>query len=327
MARTRDLSATPFPAFIRALFAAASLPLAYAFGEAQKYLIVSSPGTHRVAYLKLPITGAPAALGEPMRVLIETELSVPQGLAVDQYRKRLFVADPDLNGLAAYSIVHVDDALTVGKRHMVAQNVETRWVAVDGVGNVYLTDESNDNILKLPAKAIDSVFDGGSVEQAQIIYNGSTHEAVRSPGGIGTDNFFVYWLNKASGTSVGSVIRGPATPPIAANSPGLLALSKNSMKSYGICLSNRNAFYSDEHSNLYAVSRRGGNPSIVSSSFTEPRGCAFDGDGTAYVADKGRNAVYSFAANAGSFDGAAQVDKAADLLGAFGVAMYIRVVE
>lgn len=305
------------------------LPGARAFGEAQKYLIVSAPSTHRIAYLKMPENGMPAVAGEPMRILADKDkgLSVPQGLAVDQYRKRLFVADPDLNGLAAYNIIHDGDALTVGPRTMVANNIETRWVAVDGVGNVYLTDEGRNRILKLPVQAIDEAFNGASPKEATVIYEKGTHEAVSSPGGIDTDNFFVFWLNKASGTSLGSVVRGPSTPTSDTNVPPVTALAKNTMKSYGVCLANKHAFYSDEQNNFYVVPRKGGDAATVSTSLDEPRGCAFDGEGTVYVADKGLNAVYSFGANAVSFTPATRMDKAADLQGAFGVAMYIRVIE
>merc|ERR1712183_455779 len=104
---------------------------------------------------------------------------------------------------------------------------------------------------------------------------------------------------------------------------GVSPMAKNIMKSYGVCLGAHNLFYTDEKSNMYAMPRQGGTPQTVSTSLAEPRGCAFDGSNTIYVADKMHNAIYAFAANAQDF-GVQQptLAKAADLQGAFGMAVF-----
>jgi len=66
---------------------------------------------------------------------------------------------------------------------------------------------------------------------------------------------------------------------------------------------------------------------MATSSLMEPRGCAFDGDGTVYVADKGGNAVYSLPANANAYSLDTPLSKVASVQGAFGVAVYTQVVD
>eukprot|EP00929_Paragymnodinium_shiwhaense_P083258 TRINITY_DN44295_c0_g1_i1.p1 TRINITY_DN44295_c0_g1~~TRINITY_DN44295_c0_g1_i1.p1 ORF type:complete len:321 (+),score=34.61 TRINITY_DN44295_c0_g1_i1:140-1102(+) len=290
------------------------------FGEPDKFLIVSSPSTHRIAYLKLPSPGGPPTALAPMHVLVDSGLSVPQGIAVDEMRKKLYVADPDLGKLISYDLHQSGDILSVGKSHTVATGVEVRWVTVDGVGNVYFTDEAKNKIYKVSASAVD----GGSTTPT-VLFDGQSVAEVSGPGGIVTDNFFLYWVNKLSGTTAGSLLRGVAT---ARNDTGVArvsSLSKNTQKSYGVCLGLTNIFYTDETKKLYALPRTGGgNPLTASASLTEPRGCAFDGSSTVYVADKSLNAVYSLASSVETYAAAAPLTKAADLSGAFGVAVYKR---
>lgn len=322
------LSAAPRPtaaaAVVRwALAVLALLPGAVeAFGEAQKYLIVSAPATSRIAYLKLPSDNSAPTGGEALRFLVSSGLSVPQGIAVDSYRKKLYVADPDLGKLVGYDIRFSGDALVVGSQFTVAAGVEPRWVAVDGLGNVYFSDEATNRVQKVSAQNIES---GNTT--SDVIYDGSAVGAVSSPGGVAADNYFVYWLNKASGTSAGSLVRGLSTPGVAPTVPDVAVLANNAMKSYGVCAGLGHIFYTDEQSSVYAVPRSGGPAVTVSDAFAEPRGCVFDGEGTTYVADKQHNAVYQFAANARTYGtSTVTVTKAADFLGAFGVALFTKVV-
>lgn len=295
------------------------------FGEAQKYLFVAAPETGQVAYLKLPSPGGPAVFdGEPMRVLIGSGLQYPQGVAVDSHRKQLYVADPGLGQLVRFPLQDLrGDAVGVGSMETVASGVEVRAVAVDGLGNVFFTDEPTQRILKVTA----SMIEAGNTT-AEVVYDGGAVKAVSAPGGIALDNFFVYWLNKASGTQVGTLVRGVHTPPGGANSTdGLVVLANNALKCYGLCLALGNIFYTDEANNLYGIQRSSTashNPVTITSTLQEPRGCAYDGDSTVYVADKAQNAVFQFAANMNAVLPNRRLTKAADLQGAFGVAVYVR---
>eukprot|EP00928_Gymnodinium_smaydae_P002123 TRINITY_DN10750_c0_g1_i1.p1 TRINITY_DN10750_c0_g1~~TRINITY_DN10750_c0_g1_i1.p1 ORF type:complete len:331 (+),score=68.35 TRINITY_DN10750_c0_g1_i1:94-993(+) len=297
------------------MVAALLLPVAQAFGEAQRYLLVSSPATHRIGYLKMQRDGAPP-VNESLRILVDSGLSVPQGIAVDDYRKRLYVADPDLNKLVGYDIRHSGDAIVLGAQFTIATDVEPRWVAVDGVGNVFFTDESKNRILKLSAGAAET----RAPATPEVLFDGSKNgSAVSSPGGIASDNIFLYWSNKAYGTQVGSLVRG-------VEGGGATVMANNAMKSYGVCMGTRHLFFTNEETHLYALSRSGsGGVQTVSSGFLQPRGCAFDGESTIYVADKMHNAVYQFSANSRDFSKPRKLTKAADFPGAFGVASYAKV--
>lgn len=297
---------------------------ALAFGEGQKYLIVSSPSTSRIAYLKLPVSGAPATFGQPMKTLISTGLTFPQGIAVDQHRRKLYVADPNLGKLVSYNIQHDRDGLAVDAMSTVAEGVEVRGVAVDGLGNVFFTEEPTQRIMRVTAQMMER-----GQTTAETVYDGSQVSAVNAPGGIALDNFFVYWLNKASGTQVGTLIRARQQPLGNASSPGdsVTALASNAVKCYGVCLALGNIFYTDEQNNVYGVSRLASarrEAVTITSDLQEPRGCAFDGDGSLYVADKKQNAVYQFPSNMQQLAPQRVVSKAADLPGAFGVAVYVR---
>lgn len=293
-----------------------------AFGEPQKYLIVTAPTTSRIAYIKLPGNGRPLEPGDSFRTLLETGLSVPHGVAVDEYRKKLYVADPGLQKLVAYDLKHNGDALDVGSKKTIADNVEVRWVTVDGIGNVFFTDEPRNRIMRVSATQIE---DGNTT--ADILYDGLQTEKVSAPGGIITDNFFVYWLNKVSGTQVGSLMRAPSSKYLANASTPITALTNNAVKCYGVCMALNNMFYSDEGVNLYGVKRTGTGLQTVSGSLVEPRGCAFDGIGTLYIADKGQDAIYQLASNMPELKPNVQVKKAADLQGAYGLATYVRVMD
>lgn len=334
LGRAPCVAAAGSPSAYRLLLAVAAAcclaPGAEAFGEAQKYLIVSSPRRSRIAYLTLPSSGAPADGAKQMKVLTSEGLKFPQGLAVDQYRKRLFVADPNLGFVAGYDLSHDRDGLHVGKMWTVAKNVEVRSVAVDGLGNVFFADEPRQLIMRVTADQMDK---GDAT--ATVVYDASKTPEVSAPGGIALDNYFVYWLNKANGNQVGTVVRAPQDASLAnssAPSSGLhvVSLASNAVKCYGICLGFGNIFYTDETNNIYGIPQAATarhNPVTISSALTEPRGCAFDGDGTVYVADKDQHAIFQFASNMPKLSSNRQLTRAADLEGAYGVTVYTQIMD
>lgn len=187
-----------------------------AFNEPTRFLIASAPRNGRIAYLPIPeVSGAYGQ--EPMFTLI-TGLSHPQGLAVDQPRRKLYVADPDTQKILSYELHVSGNTLSVGPQSFVVENVESRWVAVDGVGTLYMTDEPRNQILKLTPAMM-----AQGIRRPEIIYNGGLMNSVSSPGGIATDNFQVLWANKDRGVQVGTVMKAPASPAtalMAANATG-----------------------------------------------------------------------------------------------------------
>lgn len=292
-------------------------------------------GASDVSTTSAPASASARSLGaSSMEDLVTEGLTFPQGVAVDQVRKVVYVADPNLGKLVSYPLKGNRGKLSVGAQKTVAENVEVRAVAVDGLGNVFFTEEPTGKVMRVTAKMIEE----GSTT-AETVYAAAESKGVSAPGGIAVDNYFVYWLNKVGGSEHGTVLRGRQTPaPLAllnvtkmqanASKAAMVALASNAMKCYGVCLALGNIFYTAESTHLYGVHRAStaqSNPVTVADSLEQPRGCAFDGDSTVYVADKVANAVYQFPSNMQDLTERTPLTKAADLPGAFGVAVYVQV--
>lgn len=254
--------------------------------EATRYLMISAPRLSKVVWMKLPDDKA-------SRPLIDSGLKSPQGLAVDQVRNKLYVADPDSRKIFMYSLSFSNGVLfTDGKQSVAAQNVEARWVAVDAVGNVFFSDERQNLIQKVAGEKIQK-----GDPTPVTLYSGQSVAEVSSPGGIAVDNFHIFWSNKAVGTQVGSVVKGYENPPDTNVAASVRAIAKNAMKVYGVCLSQNNVFYTNSQKKIFGVKKMGGAIAEISDMLQQPRGCVWDRDGTVFVADKSGNAVYSFAGN------------------------------
>jgi sugar lactone lactonase YvrE len=255
-----------------------------------------------------------------IRTLIEANdgLQHPQGIAVDQKRKRLYIADPDVRSIFSYQLIYKGNELsTDGQKTVISRQAESRWVAVDGVGNVFFSDEPRNLILKVPAeKAL------RGEPTAEVLYSGSSLAQLNAPGGIAVDNFHVYWTNKHLGTEVGSVVRGSEFADSNAGPDTVSVLARNTAKSYGICTALGNIYYTDSSRRVYGVKKAGGPAVEVSSSLQSPRGCAWDGDGTVFVADRSQNAVFAFAGEMREL-GEARLTKAFRAEDAFGLAVAV----
>lgn len=257
------------------------------------FLLISAPRNSRIAWIQIPQSGDFTGL-QP-KTLIDSGLQHPQGIAVDHKRRRLFVSDPDVRKIFGYRLtVRGGVIATEGPQFTVAENVESRWVSVDGVGDVFFTYEPRSLIMKVSSAQV--AASGKERTKPSIVYNGNSLTEVSKPGGIAADDFNLFWTNKQFGMRVGSVIKAPEVP--ASASEGSLAiLGRNSVKSYGVCLAYRDVFYTDDHHSIFGVSKSGGGAREISRKLNRPRGCVWDGDGTVFVADRGDSAVYSFAAN------------------------------
>lgn len=278
------------------------------------FLIISAPRSGKVSWVRLPENGSFAHLRP--ETLVDEGLRHPQGIAVDQKRKRLFVADPDVQTIFSYQLIVKGNELRVdGRRTAVSRNAESRWVAVDGTGNLFFSDEPRNMILKVSA---DKVFRGDTAPE--VVYSGSSFNQVNEPGGVAVDNFHIYWTNKHFGLQAGSVVRGSESPSLAPGGPpgSISILARNTVKSYGVCLALGNIYYTNSERSLFGVKRSGGPATEVTSSLSRPRGCTWDGDGTVFVADRD-GAVYSFAGNMHTL-GRTEVKKAFAMEDAFGIA-------
>jgi len=277
--------------------------------EPTRYLMISAPRLSKVVWMKLPDDKA-------TRPLIDSGLKSPQGLAIDQVRNKLYVADPDSRKIFSYSLSFTNGVLmTDGKQSVAAQNVEARWVAVDSVGSIFFTDERQNLIQKVTGENINK----GNPTPVTL-YSGQSVAEVSSPGGIAVDNFHIFWSNKAVGTQVGSVVKGYENPPDTNVASSVRAIAKNSMKTYGVCLSQNNVFYTNAQKKLFGVKKMGGAIAEISDMLQAPRGCVWDRDGTVFVADKTGNAVYSFAGNMHTLQ-PARLTKLVEFEDSFGVAV------
>merc|ERR1719393_1042811 len=147
--------------------------------EPTKYLIISAPTLAKVVYTKLQddVTKGPA--GDP-KPLIDSGLKMPMGLAMDHKRNSLYVADPELRKVLCYTLVFSGgNVMIAGEPSVAAQDKEVRWVAVDGTGSVFVTDESNGQILRVPGEKL---LRGDPTPMA--IYESVTNSHVSAPGGI-----------------------------------------------------------------------------------------------------------------------------------------------
>lgn len=301
---------------------------------AVRFVIYSSPDTNQVYYWRAPegpwaTEDAPAAGTAPTglvagqaELLLEggAEALEPRGLAVDHARSGLYVACPGTLEIRRYTLVETGGGaaqpkLEVGSPTVVVANVRARWVAVDAVGSLFFTREEENAVVKIPA---DQLIDPGSfrlgrsnsagtyktepvvLEDDAALYLGSKVPAVSAPGGVAVDNFRVFWTNKVFGTQAGSVVQGFEIPP-QADKTKVTPIAANANKVLGVCLSANNVYFTDEHVNLYGVKKYGGAIATISTRMIAPRGCAWDGDGTIYVADYANGEqgakIYSFPAN------------------------------
>mmetsp|Transcript_59825 Transcript_59825/g.175516 ORF Transcript_59825/g.175516 Transcript_59825/m.175516 type:complete len:351 (-) Transcript_59825:40-1092(-) len=257
-----------------------------------KFLLVTNARNGTVGYLRLPAKSGDAEV----LPLITSGLGHPQGIAVDQKRRLLVVADPELRKVVSYGLAVLEDgSLGVDGQTSLAENVETRWVAVDGPGNVYFTDELGGWLLKVTAR---QVLDGDT-SSAPVEFGGAA-PPIALPGGVATDNFHLYWTNKQDGQSLGTVAKvlegsaGGSASGAAQPGARTTVLARNVPKAYGLCLAMDNVFFTDSDSNVFVVKRGGGEVRTVSSKLRSPRGCAWDGDSTIFVADRAANGIFAF---------------------------------
>lgn len=257
---------------------------------AENFLIVTQPLAAKVVYFQIPGGAPKPSFKQTPTLLINENLQKPTGMAWDAKLNKLFICDEGAGNIFAYTIVLSDGKLVVdGAPKTVGSDVKASWVAVNGIGDVYFSSGEKNLIQKLYAERM--VLDDNEPE---TLYDGTRLDsAVSKPSGIAVDNFHVFWGNRALGTQVGSLMQGFESPPDKEVSP-VNKLSDNSLKTFGVCLSTTNVFYTGAENNVYGIKKSGGPVATITDKLIQPRGCVWDGDGTIYVADKGAGAIYTF---------------------------------
>lgn len=271
------------------------------FGDPERFLIASSPRMKVVQYRRLP--------DGPLQPLI-TSLKEPEGMVVNG--TTLYVADPGQRAVMAYELlVHGSHLIALQERKVVV-NVEAHWVTfgeelvVSDVAGNRIDTASGD---ALPM-AVKPVYSGGESGTSTHV---SAPGGVASAGGSGT----IYWVNTEAGKKKGSLLVGDLADG------KVEVLAKTTETSYGICLTQHNIFFTADSKSLYGVLRTGNaEPVEISSSLVQPRGLAFDGDGTVYVADKMQGKILSFPGNIENLM-ATDLQEAGEVPDVYGLAVFI----
>jgi len=247
----------------------------------------------------------------------------PKGLAVDSLRKILYV----VNGHEGRIQIDAARLYETNNGHLglqapvkIVDNVKSEWVAVDVMGRSFFAAdnaiwrmESAYVVNKLNAAKSTPVQtnttedeDAGTDESSEeqptempldkrfvSIYNGDDANTVNMPQGLAVDGHRIYWTNGENGEQDGTVVRGLEEPIGDTSAP--IALATNIPKAHGLCLSNSRVFFMDDELKLYSTKQNGGSVVQITDKLKKPRGCAFDGDGTVFVADHDDNKIVSFA--------------------------------
>lgn len=262
-------------------------------------------------------------------------LKGPQGVAVHHGPSQavLYVADTPSTNVYAYNLLGVAgstfgaDSVQAGPQRKILMGlVGVSGVAVDDKGNLYFTTNqgavgkvSADELNK-PQSTQGQTFKPGYT----ILY--SSGNTISSPFALAADAFFVYWTNKESASSAGTVVKAMerVTDDLKQQYPDFpKALSQNADKSMGVCLVNSNVFYTGEATYLYGVKKSGGGATEVYADFGQPRGCTDDGMGGVLVADIQKNAVYTVPASMAELRPVTSATKVASVPTPEGIAVFV----
>lgn len=298
-------------------------------GTPGKHLIVSTPSSSKVWWsnntqditnpadveLVLDSKGVPMVPQLDMHMLISpVDVTYPMGLALERTKfidahgaevvqRYIYVADPgadcEVMHVSRFRLDEDSGAFSVGEKNVVMQDKCVRWIAVDTVGNLFATCEETGEILKVPALQMQEDLTADEIKPPLTLYSATGPNAmqVTMPGGIAADTFYIYWSNKVLGGKTGSVVKAASFRPAGRkNMPAVLPIARNTDagRDYGVCVAGKTVFYTEKDNYLYAVQTGGGAISIVSDEMEQPRGCAWDRDGSIFVADRAAGRIYAF---------------------------------
>ncbi|CAK0873288.1 unnamed protein product [Prorocentrum cordatum] len=294
-------------------------------GPPSRYIFVSSPSMGNVYYSQLPSfhdLTLPSAKRPAVEatVLIDGKASKcegwgcpedadeglrePRALALHQQASgagTLYVADSQAAAIFSYRIWMNDIGISVGpqRRVLTSLSYSVGAMALDSLGNLFFSEEAwgrrHPHARRLGGRE-GRQGGGGRVLRGGRLGEGPSRARRRQLllggccGGL--------WPK--GDTSSGIVARAPERRAQGSNaSVEVLAANSDLYQeiAVNVCLARDNLFFTGESEYLFAVKISGGMIANVSRAFSAPKGCAYDGESTLYVADAGSNAVYSLPAN------------------------------
>lgn len=133
------------------------------------------------------------------------------------------------------------------------------------------------------------------------LYQASANPHVGVPGGLVADGVNLFWVNAGEGTEKGTIVQGEMTPAAPANLAAgsgagtfeTVPLANNSAVAYGIAETYNMLVYTSGSTEVYGISRSGGDPIVMTRTMEQARGVVWDGDGTVYIADQAASTIYS----------------------------------
>eukprot|EP00747_Dinoflagellata_sp_TGD_P162395 gnl/TRDRNA2_/TRDRNA2_179950_c0_seq1.p1 gnl/TRDRNA2_/TRDRNA2_179950_c0~~gnl/TRDRNA2_/TRDRNA2_179950_c0_seq1.p1 ORF type:complete len:351 (+),score=64.26 gnl/TRDRNA2_/TRDRNA2_179950_c0_seq1:98-1150(+) len=290
--------------------------------DGTEYLLVSQPKLGNVVYYVVHTLTRKA---DHEAHSLVSGLQQPFGLAVDQKRFRLFVADARSKKVFMYRLNYDNGELTTdGDQYVAMSGLTPRWVAVDEFGTVFCTDENQNLIAKVTSDELEKEH-----SQMKVAYSGNSLKSVSRPAGIAVDGFHLFWANKDNGNVRGSLVEALEKPfkKVPGKTGVVAVLGRNPNRVYGVCASRTNVFFTGENRFLFAAKKIPKKPwqgkqIAVEDNLVAPRGCAWDGDGSVYVADKGGNAIWVVPAAMGTLEPHADEEKLLEVTNPYGLAVF-----
>mmetsp|Transcript_55578 Transcript_55578/g.165245 ORF Transcript_55578/g.165245 Transcript_55578/m.165245 type:complete len:375 (-) Transcript_55578:153-1277(-) len=291
----------------------ATLRAEMAASSAAGYLIASFPSARQVNYARLPDTA--------WLPLIPSEgITSPEALAVDPSNMRLFVADPSVGLVYWYQLELLQDGRLVsdGAQRLAASSVSAKGLAVDGLGDLYISGQGRGTSSTCGIFKQDAVsFAAHLPPLPTAIWTPSNTNVtghgvqLAMPRGIAVDTFHVYWGNAMRGENCSSVVQAATTAPDgrrmqaaayqSAIKAALHPLADNADEVRGLALTPEGIVYAAPDG-VYGVRLRNAGQGCgqsnascpLISSVQDPTSLVWDADGTVLVADRGTGSVFSF---------------------------------
>jgi len=237
-----------------------------------------------------------------------------------------------------------------GTQVLIVEDVQAPYVAVDAAGDLFFTDQRRNLVCRIQSETIQRLAHTNMAAadlqyvpvqqvppwsrasgrpQIILLYRGDVLPLVRVPAGIDSDGVRVAWSNVepehsaayAGGGGAPSVaLASAAAYPMNVDNHVEARMLSASTGTFGdVLLTNMMALYTAADADIFGVCQRDGRTVLVSDGLGEPRGLAWGGAGTAYVADSAASAVYSFPV--GSCHDDLPLRRVASFHGVFGLAV------